>query len=304
MIAYRAIVDVSKELAGYLAGLLAAHRRRLGTRAGRRALSCRLQAVFALVWFRERRNITVLGRGMGISQATAYRYLHEAIDVLAAQAPDLHSALERVRAGGWAYVILDGIVIPIDRLSETTLSARPPRGPRAAAARARAAHQGTRAGSRYEINAWFSGKTRRHGGNVQAVMRPDGFPIWVSDVQPGHVHDLTAARHADAIAALTWAASPAGLNLPTLADNAYRSAGIGIHTPVRPSPPDAALDPDTQTYNQLLRGLRCLGERGFALLTGRWRTLQRVTLSPRRTSKIIQAALVLTHYEHGYTTAY
>ncbi|MFC4496764.1 hypothetical protein ACFPA8_21765 [Streptomyces ovatisporus] len=58
---------------------------------------------------------------------------------------------------------------------------------------------------------------------------------------------------------------------------------------------------DTRTYNALLRGLRCLGERGFALLTGRRRALRRVTPSPRKISHIVKAALVLTHFEHGRT---
>jgi hypothetical protein len=46
--------------------------------------------------------------------------------------------------------------------------------------------------------------------------------------------------------------------------------------------------------------LRCLGERGFALLTGRWRALQHITLSPSKIGDIARAALVLTHFEHGY----
>ncbi len=33
------------------------------------------------------------------------------------------------------------------------------------------------------------------------------------------------------------------------------------------------LDINTRTYNGLQRSLRCPGERGFALLTGRWRLL-------------------------------
>ncbi|NLU71799.1 hypothetical protein HCC61_03715 [Streptomyces sp. HNM0575] len=37
----------------------------------------------------------------------------------------------------------------------------------------------------------------------------------------------------------------------------------------------------------------------LALLTGRWRALRHVTTSPRKTSHIIKAALVLTHLEHG-----
>jgi len=42
------------------------------------------------------------------------------------------------------------------------------------------------------------------------------------------------------------------------------------------------------------------GERGFALLGQRWTTLQRITASPRRTTEIVRAALVLTQFEHKY----
>jgi hypothetical protein len=48
--------------------------------------------------------------------------------------------------------------------------------------------------------------------------------------------------------------------------------------------------------------LRCLGERGFALLTGRWRTLRHITASPGKIGCIARAALVLTHFEYGYIT--
>ena len=71
MVAYRALLDVPRELVAYLAGLLAAERRARGTRAGTQALSCWWQAVFALVWFRERRNISLTGRGLEISPATS-----------------------------------------------------------------------------------------------------------------------------------------------------------------------------------------------------------------------------------------
>jgi hypothetical protein len=50
----------------------------------------------------------------------------------------------------------------------------------------------------------------------------------------------------------------------------------------------------------LLRSMRCLGERGFALLTQRWWVLQHVTASPTKISDIARAALVLIHIEHGY----
>ncbi len=46
--------------------------------------------------------------------------------------------------------------------------------------------------------------------------------------------------------------------------------------------------------------LRCLLERGFALLTGRWPTLQHITASPSKIGDIARAALVLSHFGHGY----
>jgi hypothetical protein len=45
-----------------------------------------------------------------------------------------------------------------------------------------------------------------------------------------------------------------------------------------------------------------LGERGFALLTRRWRTLQHITASPSKIGDITRAVLVLTHFEHDYIT--
>lgn len=48
--------------------------------------------------------------------------------------------------------------------------------------------------------------------------------------------------------------------------------------------------------------LRYLGEHGFALLTGRWRTLHHITASPDKIGDIARAAVVLTHFEHGYFT--
>ncbi|MGH9252840.1 MAG: transposase family protein [Acidimicrobiales bacterium] len=275
MITYRAMLDVPTELVDHLARLLSRSRRARGTRRGARVLSCRQQAVFALVWFRERRPITLTGKGFGISQATAYRYLHEAIDVLAGQAPELREALERVAAEGWSHVILDGTVVDSDRVAARITSIKG-----------------------QVIDVWYSGKKHGFGGNVQAVIRPDGFPVWASEVEPGSTHDLTCARD-HALGSLYWAASQLGL--PTLADAGYDGTGIGVHTPIK-RPANATLGVDNRAYNQLLRGLRAQGERGFAMLTERWRALQRVSLDPARIADIMKAALVLTHYQHGYST--
>jgi DDE superfamily endonuclease len=87
-----------------------------------------------------------------------------------------------------------------------------------------------------------------------------------------------------------------------LAGSGYEGAGHGVHVPVRKPAGGGELDLDTRTRNALLRSLRCLGERGFALLSQRWRTLQRVMLSPGKIGGIAQAALVLVQFEHKMIT--
>jgi DDE superfamily endonuclease len=95
------------------------------------------------------------------------------------------------------------------------------------------------------------------------VTAPDGFPLWVSDAEPGSVHDITAAR-AYALPALYKAAAT---GLPALADPGYDGAGIGILIPVRQPAGGRELDINTRTRGDIAR-----------------------------------AALVLTHFEHGYIT--
>jgi hypothetical protein len=116
------MLGVPVQLVVFITRLLAAHRREIGTRRGTRALTCQKQAIFALAWFRDRPDIARLGKGAGISQATAYRYLGEAIEVLAARAPDLRDALERAKDQGLPHLILDGKVVATDRLKEKTIS--------------------------------------------------------------------------------------------------------------------------------------------------------------------------------------
>jgi len=70
VIAYGAMLDVSRELVAYVASLLAAHRRALGTRRDSRALSSGRQALFALIRFRKREDITALAAEFGVSRAT------------------------------------------------------------------------------------------------------------------------------------------------------------------------------------------------------------------------------------------
>jgi hypothetical protein len=275
VIAYRATLDVPRELVQFTAKLLLAERRRRGTPKGSRALTCFWQAVLGLRWFRDRTTAEALARDHGVSRATGYRYVDEVIAVLADQAPELTEALQRASDEGLPHVILDGKVIPADRCKEPALSVKGE-----------------------VIDLWYSGKAHSHGGSIQAVSAPDGFPLWVSAAEPGSVHDITAARR-HALPALYAAAAD---GLPTLADPGYDGAGIGIHIPVKQPAGGQDLDINTRTRNALQRSLRCLGERGFALLTGRWRTLQHITASPSKIGDIARAALVLTHFEHDYIT--
>jgi hypothetical protein len=171
------------------------------------------------------------------------------------------------------HVILDGKVFSADRCLEKTTSVK-----------------GT------PIDLWYSGKAHEHGSDIQALSAPNGTPLWVSDVMPGSVHDLTAARE-QVLGALYWAA--AHLDLPHLTDLGYDGAAISVHIPVKQPSGNQVLDIDNRTRNALLRGLRCLGERDFAILTGRWRALQHFITSPSKIGTIVQAALVLTQFEHG-----
>ncbi|GAA3572631.1 hypothetical protein GCM10022419_061930 [Nonomuraea rosea] len=107
MIAHRATLDVSRALVQHLGRLLRDERRLRGTLKDSRALTPFRQAVMVLCWFRGERDIPKLGRDHRVSRATAYRYIHEGIKVLAAQAPDLSEALDHAQAEGLAYAILD-----------------------------------------------------------------------------------------------------------------------------------------------------------------------------------------------------
>jgi hypothetical protein len=264
VITYRATLDVPVRTVHKLAAWLAAHRR-VGTRKGRRVLGCYRQAVLVLRWLRADTPMRLLAGDAGMGISTAYRYLHEGIDVLPAQVPDLHQVLQRARREGWSHLNLDGTLIETDR----------------ARARGENGH-----------DLWYSGKHKQHGGNVQVLTEPGGFPVWTSPVEPGSTHDISAAR-AHVLPAL-YPAAAAGLAV--LTDKGYTGAGIGIQVPVK----GRHLAPDTATRNQLINALRAPGERGNAILKTRWTALQRIRLCPRRIGAIVAAALVLSTLERGH----
>lgn len=264
MIAYRATLDVPVHTLLRVTAWLTQHRRRIGTPKGSRRAGCRTQALLVLRWLREGAPMRVLARDAGLPISTAYRYLHEAITVLAEHAPDLHEVLEQGRREAWSHVSLDGTLIETDRVAART-----------------------EAGN----DLWYSGKHKKHGGNIQVVCDPTGFPVWTSPVEPGSTHDITAAR-AHALPALYRAAAH---GLPTLTDKGYTGAGLGAHVPLK----GHALDPDTATRNMLINAVRAVAERGNAILKIRWPALQRIHLCPHRIGDITAAALVLSTLERG-----
>ena len=153
-VTYTAVLDVSEDSVLFLSGLLHAERVRLGTRKDTRALSTYKQAVLALRWLFDDTRLSQLARDNNIGLSTAYDYRDEAIAVLAARQPSLHGALLAAKAAGHTHVLLDGTLIRTDRIS----TPGPTRG----------------------VDLWWSGKHHHHGGNIQVVSAPDGWPLWTS----------------------------------------------------------------------------------------------------------------------------
>ncbi len=115
--------------------------------------------------------------------------------------------------------------------------------------------------------------------------------MWSSPVEPGSVHDLTAAR-THCLGALYKAAAD---GVPTLADKGYEGSGIGVHTPVK----GRSLGVENRSYNMLLTAVRAIGERANAELKERRACLRRIRLCPRKIGSIVVAATILSTLQRG-----
>ena len=147
--------------------------------------------LLALAHLRKNETLAQLAAGFGVSEATAWRYVDETLEVLAAWAPGLREALAGLGEGD--FVIVDGTLIPTDRIAAD--------------------------------EPYYPQKHRKHGMNVQVIAAPDGTPLWFSRALPGRTHDLTAARvHGIVEACLTR-------QILVLADRAYQGAGATVRTP-------------------------------------------------------------------------
>ena len=191
MLVYPSGIDVSSSPCASCPRAAAGRRQELGTRW--RRLSAGRQALLALAHLRCGHTYAQLAAGFGIGTTTAYRYIAEAVDLLAALAPTLAEAVRT--ASTKAFVILDGTLLPIDRIAAD----RP----------------------------FYSGKHKKHGMNVQVLADPSGRLLWASPALPGAVHDIRAARTHGIIDALAEA------GVKCWADKGYQGAGGTVRVPYR-----------------------------------------------------------------------
>ena len=272
-VTYTATLTVREETVLFVSRLLHAERVRRGTRTGTRALSCFKQAVLVIRWFLDGTRVAQLAGDNAIGKSTAYTYLHEGIGVLAAHAPGLEAALLAAKMAGYAHVNIDGTVIEIDRC-------RTP-------------------GPTPGVDLWWSAKCDNHGGNVQVITAPDGWPLWTSQVRPGREHDTTALReHAEVLPLLaTWTDD----HLRVLGDLGYEGEAEVITVAFK-KPKNGGLSDVQKVFNKAHNGVRAIGERGNSLLKTTFKALRNVSLCPWKISGIVAAALVLLHVEHNRTT--
>lgn len=249
MVTYPAALDLPREVVTSVAVLINQHRVDIGSRW--RRVSPYRQALLVLAWLRKGETLTALAAGFGIGVATAHRYCDEVTGLLAAHAPTLADAVTQAGRRGWA--VLDGTLLPTDRLAD---------------------------------KAFNSGKHRAYGVNVQALIAPDGRPLWASPPLPGSTHDLAAARTHGLLDTIATA------GVTVLADRAYNGAPE-LLTPYK-TWNGRQLSSAKRAANRAHAALRGRGERGFATLKT-WRILRRLHCCPWRAGPIVAAILTLEH---------
>jgi DDE superfamily endonuclease len=184
MLFYRAALPLSSRTLNFTAGLIRRHRAAIGSPW--RKLNPGQQALLVLVYLRKGETFAELAAGFAVGTTTAWRYVNETTDLLAARAPKLRQAVRDAVKAGYAYVVVDGTLIPVDRVAAD----RP----------------------------FYSGKHRRHGMNVQVIASPDGSILWVPGALPGAVHDKKAEWIWGVLAELEAA------GLVVLADKGYQGS--------------------------------------------------------------------------------
>ncbi|PPA57809.1 transposase family protein [Micromonospora chalcea] len=253
MMSYPATIPLSSRTRNHLERIRGHRKQR---RSRWRRLEPGRQALLALAHLRNGDTYTRLAAGFEVGLATTWRYVQEAIVLLATAANDLATAMERIRR--LAYAILDGTLIPIDRVADQ--------------------------------KPYYSGKHKHHGVNVQVIADAAGRLAWASPALPGSVHDLTAARTHGIIAALTPA------DVMTFADKGYQEALGSVRTPFKRRRFRPKLSRRQKAVNRAHAKIHARGEHAIATLKT-WKILNKLRSCPRRATPIVQAILVLHHVE-------
>jgi hypothetical protein len=110
LLSYPAAIPLSNRTLVRLADLIRA--RRVELRCRWRRLDPGQQALLAVAHLRNGDTYARLAAGFAIGTTTAWRYVRETVDLLAALADDLHAAV--LRASRLPYTIVDGTLVPID----------------------------------------------------------------------------------------------------------------------------------------------------------------------------------------------
>jgi hypothetical protein len=172
---------LSRQTLTFVSGIIRRYRKAAGSRW--RKLNPGQQALLVLAYLRKGETFAELAAGFGVGTTTAWRYVNETAELLAARAPKLRQAVRAAKKAGYAYVVVDGTLIPVDRVAAD----RP----------------------------FYSGKHRKHGMNLQVIASPVGDILWVSGALAGAVHDKKAEWTWGVLAELEAA------GLVVLADKGY-----------------------------------------------------------------------------------
>ena len=115
MLFYRAALPLSGKTLNYATGIIRRHLKSSGSRW--RKLNPGQQALLVLAYLRKGETFADLAAGFGVGRTTAWRYVGETVALLAARPPKLRQAVRDAKKAGYAYVVLDGTLIPVDRVA-------------------------------------------------------------------------------------------------------------------------------------------------------------------------------------------
>jgi Helix-turn-helix of DDE superfamily endonuclease len=96
---YRAALPLSSKTLKYVAGTIRRHRASIGSLW--RKLNPGQQALLVLVYLRKGETYPEVAAGFGVGTATAWRYVNETVELLAARAPKLRKAVRNAKKAGY-----------------------------------------------------------------------------------------------------------------------------------------------------------------------------------------------------------